>query len=44
MLLDETPVIISYFYFYLTAAKPTVGGMAVSAMGQVDVSRAGQKA
>src|SRR5215211_1697823 len=44
MLLDEVPIIISYFYFYLTAAKPTVGGMAVSAMGQVDVSQAGQKA
>ena len=44
MLLDETPIIISYFYFYLTATKPTVGGMAVSAMGQVDVSQAGQVA
>jgi hypothetical protein len=44
MLLDEVPIIISYFYFYLTAAKPTVSGMAVSAMGQVDVSQAGQKA
>ena len=44
LLLDEVPIIISYFYFYLTAAKPTVSGMAVSAMGQVDVSQAGQKA
>ncbi len=44
MLLDEVPIIFSYFYFYLTATKPTVGGMAVSAMGQVDVSQAGQKA
>jgi peptide/nickel transport system substrate-binding protein len=44
MLLDEVPIIFSYFYFYLTAAKPAVGGMAVSAMGQVDVSQAGQKA
>jgi peptide/nickel transport system substrate-binding protein len=44
LLLDEVPVIISYFYFYLSAAKPTVSGMAVSAMGQVDVSQAGQKA
>jgi len=44
MLLDEVPIVFSYFYFYLTATKPTVGGMAVSAMGQVDVSQAGQKA
>ncbi len=44
MLLDEVPIIFSYFYFYLTATKPTVGGMAVSAMGQVDVTQAGQKA
>jgi peptide/nickel transport system substrate-binding protein len=44
MLLDEVPIIFSYFYFYLTATKPTVAGMAVSAMGQVDVSQAGQKA
>jgi peptide/nickel transport system substrate-binding protein len=44
MLLDEVPIIFSYFYFYLTATKPTVGGMAVSAMGQVDVSQAGQTA
>jgi peptide/nickel transport system substrate-binding protein len=44
MLLDEVPVIISYFYFYLTATKPTVAGVDVSAMGHVDVSQAGQKA
>jgi peptide/nickel transport system substrate-binding protein len=42
MLLDEVPIIFSYFYFYLTATKPDVGGMAVSAMGQVDVSQAGK--
>jgi peptide/nickel transport system substrate-binding protein len=44
MLLDEVPIVFAYFYFYLTATKPTVGGMAVSAMGQVDVSQAGQRA
>ena len=44
MLLDEVPIIFSYFYFYLTATKPTVAGVGVSAMGQVDVSQAGQKA
>jgi peptide/nickel transport system substrate-binding protein len=42
LLLDEVPIIFSYFYFYLTASKPDVGGMAVSAMGQVDVSQAGK--
>ena len=41
MLLDEMPIIFSYFYFYLTATKPDVGGMAVSAMGQVDVIAGG---
>jgi peptide/nickel transport system substrate-binding protein len=44
MLLDEVPIIISYFYFYLTATKPTVAGVDVSAMGHVDVNQAGQKA
>ena len=44
LLLEETPIIISYFYFYLTATKPTVAGVDVSAMGHVDVSQAGQKA
>jgi len=44
LLLDETPVIISYFYFYLSALKPTMAGVSVSAMGQVDVSQAGPKA
>jgi len=42
MLLDEVPIVFSYFYYYLTATKPDVGGMAVSAMGQVDVSQAGK--
>ena len=44
MLLDEVPIIFSYFYFYLSATKPTLAGVNVSAMGQVDVSQAGQKA
>jgi peptide/nickel transport system substrate-binding protein len=41
MLLDEVPIVFGYFYFYLTATKPDKAGMAVSAMGQVDVSQAG---
>jgi peptide/nickel transport system substrate-binding protein len=43
LLLDEVPIIFAYFYFYLTATKPTVAGVDVSAMGHVDVSQAGQK-
>jgi peptide/nickel transport system substrate-binding protein len=44
MLLDEVPIVFAYFYFYLTATKPDVAGVDVSAMGHVDVSQAGQKA
>jgi peptide/nickel transport system substrate-binding protein len=41
MLLDEVPIIFAYFYFYLTATKPQVAGVQVSAMGHVDVNQAG---
>jgi len=44
LLLDEVPIIFSYFYFYLSATKPELAGVNVSAMGQVDVSQAGDKA
>ncbi len=44
MLLDEVPIVFAYFYFYLTGTKQTVAGVDVSAMGQVDVSQAGQTA
>jgi peptide/nickel transport system substrate-binding protein len=44
LLLDEVPIIFSYFYFYLSATKPTLAGVDVSAMGQVDISQAGEKA
>ena len=44
LLLDEVPIMFGYFYFYLTATKPTVAGAQVSAMGQVDTTQAGQKA
>jgi peptide/nickel transport system substrate-binding protein len=44
LLLDEVPIVFAYFYYYLTATKPTVAGVDVSAMGHVDVSQAGQKA
>ena len=44
MLLDEVPIMISYFYFYLSAIKPTMAGVSVSAMGHVDVTQAVAKA
>jgi peptide/nickel transport system substrate-binding protein len=44
MLLDEVPIVFAYFYYYLTATKPQVAGVQVSAMGHVDVSEAGLKA
>jgi peptide/nickel transport system substrate-binding protein len=43
LLLDEVPIVFSYFYFYLTATKPEIAGVDVSAMGHVDVTQAGQK-
>jgi peptide/nickel transport system substrate-binding protein len=41
LLLDETPIVYAYFYFYLTATKNDVAGVDVSAMGHCNVSRAG---
>jgi peptide/nickel transport system substrate-binding protein len=35
LLLEETPVIIPYFYDYIAATGPTVTGAAFSAMSQV---------
>jgi peptide/nickel transport system substrate-binding protein len=35
LLLEETPVIIPYFYDYIAATGPTVSGVAVSGMSQV---------
>jgi peptide/nickel transport system substrate-binding protein len=35
LLLEETPVIIPYFYDYISATGPTVTGVAVSAMSQI---------
>jgi peptide/nickel transport system substrate-binding protein len=35
LLLEETPVIIPYFYDYIAATGPTVTGVAVSAMSQI---------
>jgi peptide/nickel transport system substrate-binding protein len=41
LLLDETPIIYPYFYYFLTGTKKNVGNVEVSAMGHYDISKAG---
>lgn len=41
LLLDEVPILFTYFYYYLSGSKKNVGGVDVTAMGCLDVSRAG---
>jgi peptide/nickel transport system substrate-binding protein len=41
LLLDEVPVIFPYFYYFLTGAANRVSGVQTTAMGHIDVSRAG---
>jgi peptide/nickel transport system substrate-binding protein len=41
LLLDETPNIYPYFYFFLTGTKKNVGNVEVSAMGHYDITKAG---
>jgi peptide/nickel transport system substrate-binding protein len=41
LLLDETPILFSYFYFFLTATRKNVAGVEPSAMGHLDLTRAG---
>ncbi len=41
ILLDETPVVIPYFYYFLTGVKANVGGVTASPMGHVELERAG---
>jgi peptide/nickel transport system substrate-binding protein len=40
LLLDETPVILPYFYNFLSAAKPNLTGAISAATGQFDLSKA----
>jgi len=40
LLLDETPVIFAYFYDYLMATAPTVGGITVTGIGQTFLANA----
>ena len=45
LLLDEVPVVFSYFYYFLSATKPDLAGVETSAAGGLfDVSQAGPKA
>ncbi len=41
LLLDESPNIYGYFYFFLTGTKKNVGNVEVSAMGHYDITKAG---
>jgi peptide/nickel transport system substrate-binding protein len=41
LLLDEAPILFTYFYFFLSGAKDYVAGVETNAMGHTDVSRAG---
>lgn len=42
MLLDEVPILFTYFYYFLSGAKDYVSGVEMSAMGHADYSRAGR--
>ena len=42
LLLDETPILFTYFYYYLTGAKSDIAGLDVTAMGHYDLSRTGR--
>ena len=40
LLLEETPVIFSYFYDYLTVVKKGMSGVVTTAMGQLLLAKA----
>jgi peptide/nickel transport system substrate-binding protein len=41
LLLDEVPILFTYFYYYLAGSKTNVAGADLTAMGCIDVTRAG---
>jgi len=41
LLLDETPNLYTYFYYFLTGTRKNVGNVEVSAMGHYDITKAG---
>ena len=44
LLLDETPMIIPYFYDFLTGVKKGISGVETTGMGHVQLTLAGQSA
>jgi peptide/nickel transport system substrate-binding protein len=42
LLLDETPILFTYFYDFLTATRKGVGGVQPTAMGQLLLGSATQ--
>jgi peptide/nickel transport system substrate-binding protein len=42
LLLDETPILFPYFYYYLTGVKSDIANVDVTAMGHFDLTRAGR--
>jgi peptide/nickel transport system substrate-binding protein len=44
LLLDETPLVIPYFYFHLSAVQKGYGGVQVTGMGHIDLTQAGATA
>ncbi len=44
LLLDETPILFTYFYYYLTGTKSDIAGVDVTAMGHYDLSKTGRVA
>jgi peptide/nickel transport system substrate-binding protein len=41
LLLDETPNLYTYFYYFLTGTRKNVGNVEASAMGHYDITKAG---
>lgn len=41
LLLDEVPILFTYFYYYLSGSQKNVAGVDSTAMGCMDVTRAG---
>jgi peptide/nickel transport system substrate-binding protein len=41
LLIDETPIIFSYFYYFLTASRSNVAGVEPSAMGHLNLRETG---
>jgi peptide/nickel transport system substrate-binding protein len=41
LLLDETPIVFPYFYYFLTGTKKNVANVQVTAMGHFDLTKAG---